>query len=40
LRVYEWGQSSLIILLIIGAVMLIDFVSSRLRRRLIQGRAA
>jgi phosphonate transport system permease protein len=40
LRVYEWGQSSLIILLIIGAVMLIDFVSSRLRRRLIQGRGA
>lgn len=37
LRVYEWGQSSLIILLIVGAVYLIDFVSGQLRRRLIQG---
>jgi phosphonate transport system permease protein len=37
LRVYEWGQSALIILLIIGAVVLIDFISSRLRRRLIGG---
>lgn len=35
LRVYEWGQSSLIILLIIAAVVAIDFVSGRLRRRLI-----
>lgn len=37
LRVYEWGESALIILLIIAAVVLIDFISSRLRRRLIRG---
>ena len=37
LRVYEWGQASLIIILIVIAVYLIDFVSSRLRSRLIRG---
>ena len=37
LRVYEWGQSSLIIVLIIIAVYLIDLVSSRLRARRIRG---
>jgi len=35
LRVYEWGQASLIIILIIFAVYLIDFLSHRVRRRLI-----
>ena len=37
LRVYEWGQASLIIILIVIAVYVIDFVSSRLRSRLIRG---
>lgn len=35
LRVYEFGQASLIILLVIGAVFLIDLLSSRLRKRVI-----
>lgn len=38
LRVYEWGQASLIILLILGAVYGIDLISGWLRRRLIEGR--
>jgi len=38
LRVYEWGQASLIILLILAAVYAIDFISAHLRRRLIEGR--
>lgn len=37
LRVYEWGQASLIILLILGAVYAIDLLSGWLRRRLIEG---
>jgi phosphonate transport system permease protein len=39
LRVYEWGQASLIILLIVAAVYAIDFISSRVRSRLIAGRS-
>jgi phosphonate transport system permease protein len=35
LRVYEFGQASLIILMIIGAVYAIDMLSSFLRRRLV-----
>jgi phosphonate transport system permease protein len=38
LRVYEWGQASLIILLILVAVYAIDLISGRLRRALIEGR--
>jgi len=38
LRVYEWGQASLIILLILAAVYAIDFISAHLGRRLIEGR--
>ncbi|WP_291297707.1 phosphonate ABC transporter, permease protein PhnE [Elioraea sp.] len=38
LRVYEWGQASLIILLILVAVYAIDLISGRLRRMLIEGR--
>jgi phosphonate transport system permease protein len=38
LRVYEWGQACLIIILIIGAVFLIDQISARVRSRLIKGR--
>lgn len=38
LRVYEWGQASLIILLILVAVYGIDMISGWLRRRLIEGR--
>jgi phosphonate transport system permease protein len=37
LRVYEWGQTSLIIILIVAAVYLIDFVSSSVRGKLIGG---
>jgi len=37
LRVYEWGEASLIIILIICAVYIIDFVSSRIRTHLIRG---
>ncbi len=37
LRVYEWGQASLIIILIVTAVFAIDFISTRLRTRLISG---
>lgn len=37
LRVYEWGEASLIILLILVAVYAIDLVSARLRRALIDG---
>jgi phosphonate transport system permease protein len=37
LRVYEWGQTSLIIVLIVAAVYVIDFVSSRVRGKLIGG---
>jgi phosphonate transport system permease protein len=37
LRVYEWGEASLLIVLILVAVYLIDIVSSRLRTRLIRG---
>ncbi len=37
LRVYEWGQASLIILLILVAVYTIDLISARLRRALILG---
>lgn len=39
LRVYEFGEASLIIILVIGAVALIDALSQYLRRRLIAGRA-
>lgn len=39
LRVYEFGEASLIIILVIGAVALIDALSQFLRRRLIAGRA-
>jgi phosphonate transport system permease protein len=38
LRVYEWGEASLIILLIVTAVFLIDQISARVRKRLIDGR--
>ena len=38
LRVYEWGQASLLILLILAAVYAIDLISGWLRRRLIEGR--
>ncbi len=37
LRVYDWGEASTIILLILGAVYVIDFVSARLRSHLIRG---
>jgi phosphonate transport system permease protein len=37
LRVYEWGEASLLIVLILLAVYLIDIVASRLRGRLIRG---
>jgi phosphonate transport system permease protein len=37
LRVYEWGEASLIILLILIAVYAIDFISAWLRRLLIEG---
>jgi phosphonate transport system permease protein len=37
LRVYEWGEASLIIMLIVSAVYAIDFASSRIRNRLISG---
>jgi phosphonate transport system permease protein len=37
LRVYEWGEASLLIVLILVAVYLIDIVASRLRARLIRG---
>jgi hypothetical protein len=37
--VYEFGEASLIIILVIGAVALIDALSQFLRRRLIAGRA-
>ena len=37
LRVYDWGEASTIILLILVAVYVIDFVSARLRRSLIRG---
>jgi phosphonate transport system permease protein len=39
LRVYEWGQASLIIVLILAAVYAIDLISGRLRRLLIEGTA-
>lgn len=38
LRVFEWGEASLLIALVLVAVYLIDIVSSRLRARLIGGR--
>lgn len=37
LRVFEFGEASLIILMILAVVYLIDFVSARLRRALIEG---
>jgi phosphonate transport system permease protein len=37
LRVYEWGEASLLIALVLVAVYLIDSVSGRLRARLIRG---
>lgn len=37
LRVYDWGEASTIILLILIAVYAIDLVSARLRRRIIHG---
>jgi len=37
LRVYDWGEASTIILLILIAVYAIDLISARLRRVLIQG---
>lgn len=37
LRVYEWGEASLLIVLILVAVYLIDIVASRLRGRLTRG---
>ncbi len=40
LRVYEWGEASLIIVLIVGAVYLIDHLSTALRARLIRGAGA
>jgi len=37
LRVYDWGEASTIILLILVAVYAIDLISARLRRRIIGG---